>query len=52
MRLRAFFAIGNNSIFLDAETKAIIARGDPKELPAHSRNPMVHRFLSPEEERL
>jgi phospholipid/cholesterol/gamma-HCH transport system ATP-binding protein len=50
--LASIFAIGNNSIFLDAETKTIIARGDPKELLAHSRNPMVHRFLSPEEERL
>jgi phospholipid/cholesterol/gamma-HCH transport system ATP-binding protein len=50
--LASIFAIGNNSIFLDAETKTIIAQGDPKELLAHSRNPTVHRFLSPEEERL
>jgi phospholipid/cholesterol/gamma-HCH transport system ATP-binding protein len=51
--LASIFAIGNNSVFLDAEAKTIIAKGDPKELLAHSRDPTVHRFLSPrEEERL
>jgi phospholipid/cholesterol/gamma-HCH transport system ATP-binding protein len=51
--LASIFAIGNNSVFLDAEAKTIIAKGDPKELLAHSRDPAVHRFLSPrEEERL
>ena len=51
--LASIFVIGNNSVFLDAEAKTIIAKGDPKELLAHSRDPTVHRFLSPrEEERL
>jgi len=51
--LASIFAIGNNCVFLDAETKTIIARGDPKELLAHSQDPTVHRFLSPgEDERL
>ena len=50
--LASIFAIGNDSIFLDAETKAIIGRGNPEELLAHSRNAMAHRFLSPQEERL
>jgi phospholipid/cholesterol/gamma-HCH transport system ATP-binding protein len=51
--LASIFSIGNNSVFLDAEAKTIIAKGDPKELLSHSRDPRVHRFLSPrEEERL
>jgi phospholipid/cholesterol/gamma-HCH transport system ATP-binding protein len=51
--LASIFAIGNNSVFLDDEAKTIIAKGDPKELLAHSRDFTVHRFLSPrEEERL
>jgi phospholipid/cholesterol/gamma-HCH transport system ATP-binding protein len=48
--LSSIFAIGNNCVFLDAEAKTIIAQGDPKELLAHSRDPRVHRFLSPREE--
>ncbi|HXV83970.1 MAG TPA: ATP-binding cassette domain-containing protein [Candidatus Binatia bacterium] len=51
--LASIFAIGNNSVFLDAEAKTIIAQGDPKGLLAHSRDPAVHRFLSRgQEERL
>jgi phospholipid/cholesterol/gamma-HCH transport system ATP-binding protein len=48
--LASIFVIGNNSVFLDAEAKTIIAKGDPKELLAHSQDPRVHRFLSPREE--
>jgi phospholipid/cholesterol/gamma-HCH transport system ATP-binding protein len=44
------FKIGNNSVFLDAETRTVIAKGDPKELLAHSRNATVHRFLTRGEE--
>jgi len=44
--LPSIFAIGNNSIFLDAETKTAIAGGDPKELLAHSEHPKVREFLS------
>src|SRR6266508_443102 len=44
--LASIFAIGSNSIFLDAETRTMIAGGDPKELLAHSKNPTVHRFLT------
>ncbi len=44
--LASIFAIGSNSIFLDPETRTILARGNPKELLAHSDNPTVHRFLS------
>ena len=44
--LASIFTIGNNSIFLDAETRTMIAGGDPKDLLAHSKNPIVHRFLT------
>jgi len=44
--LPSIFAIGNNSIFLDAESKTAIAGGDPRELLAHSQNPKVRQFLT------
>jgi phospholipid/cholesterol/gamma-HCH transport system ATP-binding protein len=48
--LASIFTIGNNSVFLDTESRTIIAGGDPKELLAHSSNPTVHRFLTRAEE--
>jgi len=44
--LPSIFAIGNNSIFLDAETKTAIASGDPKEMLAHCENAKVREFLT------
>ena len=44
--LASIFTIGNNSVFLDAESRTIIASGDPKELRAHSQDPKVVRFLT------
>jgi len=44
--LHSIFTIGTNSIFLDAETRTIIARGDPKELRDHATEPTVRRFLN------
>jgi phospholipid/cholesterol/gamma-HCH transport system ATP-binding protein len=44
--LASIFTIGNNSVFLDAETKTMVAGGDPKELLANEQNPTVHRFLT------
>ena len=44
--LPSIFAIANNSIFLDAESKTAIANGDPKELLAHSQNAKVREFLT------
>jgi phospholipid/cholesterol/gamma-HCH transport system ATP-binding protein len=44
--LASIFAIGNNSIFLDPESRTITAQGNPKDLLEHSGNPIVHRFLS------
>jgi phospholipid/cholesterol/gamma-HCH transport system ATP-binding protein len=43
--LASIFAIGNNSVFLDPETKTMIAQGDPKKLLAECRDPTVQRFL-------
>jgi phospholipid/cholesterol/gamma-HCH transport system ATP-binding protein len=48
--LASIFTIGNNSVFLDAETRTMIAGGDPKELLAHSRDAKVRRFLTRAEE--
>ena len=44
--LASIFTIGNNSVFLDTETRTMSAGGDPKELLAHSPNPTVRRFLT------
>ena len=44
--LASIFAIGNNSVFLDPETKTMIASGDPKVLLAESEDYKVQRFLT------
>jgi len=44
--LPSIFAIANNSVFLDAETKTMIAWGDPKELLEHPPEPKVREFLT------
>jgi len=44
--LASIFTIGNNSVFLDPETKTMIAVGDPNTLLAESRDPKVRRFLT------
>jgi phospholipid/cholesterol/gamma-HCH transport system ATP-binding protein len=43
--LASIFAIGNNSIFLDPETKTMIAEGNPRMLLENSRDPKVLNFL-------
>lgn len=48
--LASIFTIGTNSVFLDAESKTMIAAGDPKVLLAESRNPTVRQFLTRGEE--
>jgi len=48
--LASIFAIGNNSVFLDPESKTMIASGDPKMLLAESGDPKVQRFLRRGEE--
>lgn len=44
--LPSIFAIGSNSVFLDADAKTMIASGDPKELLRSSRDPRIIRFLT------
>jgi len=44
--LPSIFRIGTDSILLDAESHSIIARGNPRELLAHSQDPRVIRFLT------
>lgn len=43
--LQSIFTIGNNSVFLDTETRTMIAQGDPKQLRDHCPDPKVRRFL-------
>ena len=44
--LPSIFAIGTNSVFLDAETKTMIATGDPKVLVKECEDSRVRRFLT------
>lgn len=44
--LPSIFAIGNNGIFLDAESKTMIAQGNPNRLVTESDNPKVVEFLT------
>ena len=44
--LASIFAIGDNSIFLDPETKTMIAGGNPNTLLAETDDPRVRRFLT------
>ncbi|MGE5256177.1 MAG: ABC transporter ATP-binding protein [Hyphomicrobiales bacterium] len=44
--LASIFTIGNNSVFLDPETKTMIATGDPKALRDDASNPKVRTFLT------
>jgi phospholipid/cholesterol/gamma-HCH transport system ATP-binding protein len=43
--LPSIFAIGDDSILLDPRAGTIIARGNPRQLLAHSRDERVQRFL-------
>lgn len=44
--LASIFAIGNDGIFLDADSKTQLATGNPTELRDHSPNPTVRQFLT------
>lgn len=44
--LASIFTIGTNSVFLDADTKKMIATGDPRQLLADSNDPKVIDFLT------
>jgi phospholipid/cholesterol/gamma-HCH transport system ATP-binding protein len=44
--LASIFAIGNNSVFLDADTRTMIAQGDPHMLLAETEDLKVRQFLT------
>jgi len=44
--LASIFSIGNDSVFLDTESKTIIASGNPKKLLEECDNATVRRFLT------
>jgi len=44
--LASLFAIGDDSAFLDAQEKTMVAHGPPKELRDHSENHKVREFLN------
>jgi phospholipid/cholesterol/gamma-HCH transport system ATP-binding protein len=43
--LPSIFAIGDNSVFLDTESRTMIAQGDPRELRDECPDPRVRNFL-------
>jgi len=43
--LDSIFTIGTNGIFLDTETRTMVAQGNPRELRDHTTHPGVWRFL-------
>lgn len=44
--LPSIFAIANNCVFLDAETRTQLATGDPRHLLAELKDPKVREFLT------
>ena len=44
--LASIFAIGNNSVFLDGQTKTMIATGAPGRLLKECDHPIVRQFLT------
>jgi phospholipid/cholesterol/gamma-HCH transport system ATP-binding protein len=44
--LASIFAIGTNSVFLDSDTKTMLATGNPKTLLAESSDPRIIQFLT------
>ena len=44
--LASIFAIGSNCVFLDTDTRTMIAQGDPRELRDSHPDPKVRRFLT------
>ena len=44
--LNSIFAIGTNSIYLDADSKTILGRGNPKDLLKNPPNATVFQFLT------
>jgi len=43
--LASIFAIGDDSVFLDPETRTMIAQGNPREMLDHPPDPKIREFL-------
>ena len=44
--LASILAIGNNSVFLDADTRTMLATGEPRKLRDSAENPKIRAFLN------
>ena len=44
--LASIFTIADDSVYLDAETRTMLAQGNPRTLLAVSKNPKIHAFLT------
>lgn len=44
--LESIFGIGDNAIFLDAEQKTVVARGNPHIILKETENPKIRQFLT------
>lgn len=44
--LASIFAIGTNSVFLDPDTKTMLASGPPKQLLSEAKDPKIIKFLT------
>jgi len=44
--LDSLFAIADDCLYLDPETKTAIARGSPRDLQKHSEHAQVREFLN------
>jgi phospholipid/cholesterol/gamma-HCH transport system ATP-binding protein len=44
--LASIFTIADNSVYLDAETRTMLAQGNPRTLLAESKDPKIHAFLT------
>jgi phospholipid/cholesterol/gamma-HCH transport system ATP-binding protein len=44
--LPSIFAIGDNAVYLDTETKTMIAQGNPRTLRDTATDPKIHAFLT------
>jgi phospholipid/cholesterol/gamma-HCH transport system ATP-binding protein len=44
--LASIFTIADDSVYLDAETRTMLAQGNPRTLLAESKNPKIHAFLT------
>jgi phospholipid/cholesterol/gamma-HCH transport system ATP-binding protein len=44
--LASIFTIADSSVYLDAETRTMLAQGNPRTLLAESKDPKIHAFLT------